>query len=324
MKAIVNTGPNQLELLELPMPEPGSGQVRIRTSACGICATELAMIAGWKRTGFPSIPGHEWSGRIDAVGPDVDQTLIDKNCVAENVLADGSEVGFEHPGGYAEYFLTEAANVYTLPDDFPMIMAALMEPLAVSIRGRRKLPPEICDPVLIFGDGSIGLLSLMLALREGIEVILVGGSRRKLDLAMEIGASSVFDYHTADSSLKDTIMRKFGMSFPTIIEASGSVIAAEAALDLVSQCGKILILSDYGDDVRSRFIWNDLLHREFELIGSNASAGAWQEAVQLAVCGELPLDCLITHRFSAMEFDKAFDIMRTRRQDAVKVILEWV
>ena len=86
MKAIVNTAPGRVEWQDCPMPEPGPGQVRIRTAACGVCATDLAMIAGWQRTGFPAIPGHEWSGMVDAVGPGVDCALLGKPCVAENVL----------------------------------------------------------------------------------------------------------------------------------------------------------------------------------------------------------------------------------------------
>ena len=102
MKAIVNTGPGALELRELPDAAAGPGQVRIRTAACGICATDLEMIAGWERTGFPAIPGHEWSGMVDAVGAGRRRRLVGRPCVAENVLADGGEVGFEHPGGYGE------------------------------------------------------------------------------------------------------------------------------------------------------------------------------------------------------------------------------
>ena len=63
-------------------------------------------------------------------------------CVAENVLADGGEVGFEHPGGYGEYLVTEARNVQRLPADFPLAKAALIEPLAVTVRGMRRLRLE--------------------------------------------------------------------------------------------------------------------------------------------------------------------------------------
>ena len=112
MKAIVNTAPNRLEWLECARPEPGPGQVRIRTGVVGICATDLDVIADWQRLSSPAIRGHEWAGTVDAVGAGGDAGLIGRHCVAENVLADGGEVGFEHPGAYAQYFLTEQAKVH--------------------------------------------------------------------------------------------------------------------------------------------------------------------------------------------------------------------
>jgi D-arabinose 1-dehydrogenase-like Zn-dependent alcohol dehydrogenase len=104
MRALVNTAPGKLELRERAKPEPGMGQVRIRTHAVGICATDLKMLAGWERTGYPTIPGHEWSGVVNAVGVGLDQDLVGKPCAAENVLADSGEVGFEHPGRMASTF----------------------------------------------------------------------------------------------------------------------------------------------------------------------------------------------------------------------------
>lgn len=113
MKAIVNTAPGRVEWLEVSTPEPGPGQVRIRTVTVGICASDLEMIVGWWRTGFPSIPGHEWAGVVDGVGPDGDNSLIGTACVAENVVDAGVEVGFERGGGYGQYFLTAPVAVAT-------------------------------------------------------------------------------------------------------------------------------------------------------------------------------------------------------------------
>jgi hypothetical protein len=155
MKAIVNTAAGRVQWQDWPLPEPGPGQVRIRTAACGVCATDLHMIAGWQRTSFPAIPGHEWSGTVDAVGSEADRALLGRCCVAENVLADGGEVGFEHAGGYGQYFLTEAKNVYPLPDEFPPAVAALIEPLAVCVRALRRLRLEDRGWALVLGDGPI-------------------------------------------------------------------------------------------------------------------------------------------------------------------------
>jgi L-iditol 2-dehydrogenase len=318
MLAIVNTGPGRLELQELPLPVPGPGQVRIRTAACGICATDLAMIAGWSRTSFPAIPGHEWAGMVDAGGPGVDESLLGRPCVAENVWAsDGGEVGFEHPGGYAQCFLTEAANLQCLPNGYPLAQAVLAEPLAVVVRALRRLRSAPPGPLLICGDGPIGLLALLLLAREGrTDVELAGGRESRLVLAARLGAARTLNYHAVPMSAL-----RAG-AYGSLIEASGSAAALEAALGLVKPAGRVLVLGDYGL-ARAGFAWSHLLHRELELIGSNASAGAWPEAVRLLLEGDLPLDALITRRLPATDFAEAFELVRDRESGMLKVVLEW-
>lgn len=324
MRAIVNTGPGELRWMQLPLPQPGPGQVRVRTGACGICATDLHMIAGWQRTGFPAVPGHEWSGFIDAVGDGVPLDLVGRRCVGDNILGDGGEVGFEHPGGYGEYLITEASNIYPLPDDFPFSVATLIEPLAVAVRGTRRLRLTNLRSALVFGDGVIGLLMVALLRHAGVErIVVIGGRTGRLALACELGAAATVNYHQVGNNLIPAITQLEGHPFPNIIEASGSSHAVHAALEVAALEAHILVLGDYGE-TRSDFHWNHLLHRELELIGSNASVGAWPEAVHLAVNNELPLRCLVTHRLPAERFAEGIELVRSRRDDVVKVVLEWL
>lgn len=323
MKAIVNTAPNQLEMLEYPLPQPGRGQVRIRSGVCGICATDLELIAGWERTGYPTTPGHEWAGTVDAVGEDVPSRLIGVRCVAENVLSDGGEVGFEHPGAYGEYFLTEARNVHELPAGCSLATAALIEPLAVVVRAIKRLRMDKRQGVLISGDGPIGLLMLMVLHHRRVgPIVMIGGRAGRLALACELGAAAVFNYLQAGDDLVSTVQQQCGTDFPNVIEASGSAVGLRNAFRLVSREGQILLVGDYGAACAG-FRWNFLLHHEVELIGSNASAGAWADAVHLATEGHLPLHRLISHRFPAARFDEAFALVRSQQADIVKVILEW-
>jgi threonine dehydrogenase-like Zn-dependent dehydrogenase len=323
MRAIVNTGPGQLAMQNWPLPEPGAGQVRIRTGACGICATDLHMIAGWTRTSFPAIPGHEWAGTLDAVGAGVSADLVGRRCVAENVLADGGEVGFEYPGGYGEYLLTEARNVRVLPADFPLAVATLIEPLAVCVRGMRRLRLEDRRSALIFGDGPIGLLLLILLRQSGVDdVVLVGGRTARLALALELGATRTMNDHQAGDDLAAAIRQDGDRRFSNVIEASGSPAALRAGLDLAAPGGQLLVLGDYGD-ARAAFRWNDLLHREIELIGSNASAGAWPEAVRQAISNRSALERLITHRLPVGRFAEGIELTRGHGGNLVKVVLEW-
>jgi alcohol dehydrogenase len=325
MKAIVNTGPGRLEMLERPLPTPGLGQVRIHTAACGVCATDLHMIAGWARTPFGAIPGHEWAGVVDAAGPNADAGLVGRPCVAENVLADGGEVGFEHPGGYAQYLLTEAANLQLLPDDFPLALAALAEPLAVAVRAVRRLAVDrqpSPGPALLLGDGPLGLLILCLLKQAGItRIVCVGGRAERLALAAEIGASAAINYHEAND-LASAIRRAAGGAIPLMVEASGSAAALAAGLACLTHDARAVVAGDYGDAPAS-FRWNDLLHREITLTGSNASAGAWPEAARLLAEGQLPLARLVTHRLPAARYEEALALTSGHRGDVVKVVMEW-
>lgn len=324
MKALVQTAPQKLDLLDWPTPQPGPGQVRIRTLACGICATDLKMLAGWQRTGFPSIPGHEWSGIVDSAGPGVDPSLEGRLCVAENVLLDGGEVGFEHPGGYGEFFLTEARNLYPLPESISFTTAVLAEPLAVSLRALHRLELSRVRRALVFGDGPMGLLILLLLRRGGVEeVFMVGGVPERLALASDLGAARTLLYQAAGNDLAAGVRSIFNQpEFPCIIEASGAEAAVSASLELAERQAQILVIGDY-DDARAGFEWNFLLHRELALLGSNAGGGAWPEAVRLLVEGGLSLERLVTHRFPVVEHARAFELVQKRQEGVIKTVLVW-
>lgn len=323
MKAIVNTRKDVLEMLEVPTPEPGPDQVRIRTTAVGICATDLEMIGGWSRTDFGGIPGHEWSGVVDSVGEGVDKSLEGNNCVASNIMADGGEVGFEHPGGYGEYFITMADNVHLLPDDFPMHSAVLIEPLAVCIRAIRKFGTDPDEPVLIFGDGPIGLILIQLLKLKGItNITLVGGRKERLEMAAGFGASRTINYHQLGDDLAASLRQVGADEFESVIECSGSLAAAAASIDLAKLCGKIILVGDYSS-IKGESAWQEILLKELTVIGSNASAGAWPKAVELAISGKLDFKKMVSQQMDAQDFQKGIELMKARRGDVTKVVLGW-
>ena len=302
---------------------PGPGEARIRTASCAICATDLVMVAGWQRTRPPAIPGHEWSGVVDGIGPGVSPGLIGLGCVGENVLAGGGEVGFERPGGYAEYFITDAVNLRFLPAGYPWSAAALIEPLAVCVRAAGKLRRGSDRAALIIGDGPIGLVMLALLRVYGVgTVVLVGEHAVRLAAARELGAHVALDHRHVTRPEELASVLGFQEAFGMVVEASGSLTGLQMAWQAVGDGGELMVLGDYGEG-RADFAWNDLLHREIEIRASNASAGAWDEAIALATTGQFPLGRLITHEIPAARFQEAWHIATREPGGAIKVVFVW-
>jgi threonine dehydrogenase-like Zn-dependent dehydrogenase len=150
-------------------------------------------------------------------------------------------------------------------------------------------------------------------------VAVLGGRAARLALAEEFGATAVLNYHDAGGSLEQSISGLPGAPFANVIEASGSPAGMHAALGVAAHAGKILMIGDYAT-ARADFPWNHILHGELELIGSNASAGAWPEAVRLA--DVLPLGRLVSRRLPASSYAEGLELVRNSR-DLVKVVLEW-
>ena len=308
----------------------------IETLAAGICATDLELIAGWDRTGYPSIPGHEWGGRVAEVGPGVDRRWwVGRTVVADNVITcggcpacrrgqwnacpDSQEVGFERPGAYGEFFLTRADHLIALPPNIPIEEAPLIEPLAVALHGMDRLGVRPGHRGVVLGDGPIGLLCVQLMSAAGAQdIILVGGHPERLALGAELGAKRCVNYHHVGQDLPQQILAWHGGT-DRVVEASGSVRAVEQAVEFLGQTGCLLVLGDYGKD-RAAIPMLRLLHKNLTLVGANASPGTWHRAVELAAAGMVRLGPMITHRFDRGQFDRAIDLVRRKQDGVVKAV----
>src|SRR2546429_2999818 len=180
MRAISLLDAERLEVVELPAPEAGAGELLLRVAACGICGSDLT---SYKRGLFLGVPGHEVAGVVEAVGAGVagwrpgDLAVLEPapGCGACDQCAAGAyhrciesltgSLGVR-PGGCAELLAAPAERLRRAPDGLSAQAACLAEPLSVAIHGLRRAGPPRGEDAIVLGLGSLGLLAVA-ALRRG-------------------------------------------------------------------------------------------------------------------------------------------------------------
>jgi 2-desacetyl-2-hydroxyethyl bacteriochlorophyllide A dehydrogenase len=207
MRALEVVAPYELRVTQKPVPDVTPGQVRIRVRWAGVCGTDYSLIAG-KLTfaRYPIVPGHEFSGRISAVGEGVEWRIGQPvtinpilSCRACQACLRGDIHHCEKtavlgvagtPGGFADEVVVPADAVRLLPADLPMDAAAMTEPVAVVVRVIRSAGVQAGDRVAILGAGNIGLLALQMAFLHGATHVSVSDPvAARMDVARKLGAA---------------------------------------------------------------------------------------------------------------------------------------
>lgn len=250
MKAVVleslrpiDQGP--LVLREVDQPSAGNGQVVIKVAACGVCRSNLHMIEGdWASGGTPShtpiIPGHEVVGTVAEIGANVEHLSVGDRvgvmplwstcgycefCVAglDHLCQSKHITGETVDGGYAEYMLATAAHTYQLPDGVAFEDAAPLFCPGITAYGsvaKARLTPG--KKVAVFGIGGVGHLVLQMAALYGADVFAVSRGRNHLELAEELGATSV-DASNGDPA--EALQRVGGVDASIVFAPSDAVVA---------------------------------------------------------------------------------------------------
>jgi len=202
--------------VDLPVPEPGPGEVRVQVLACGVCRTDLHLAEGDlppRRLG--TVPGHEVVGRVDARGPDATRFAVGdrigvawlrRTCGscrfcrrgAENLCLRAEFTGWDADGGYAEYAVVPEAYAYRLPERFDDRTAAPL--LCAGIVGYRALRRAALPPagrLGIYGFGASAHLAAQIAIAEGARVHVLTRGAEARELALRLGAVSAGDAYAA-------------------------------------------------------------------------------------------------------------------------------
>jgi NADPH:quinone reductase len=183
-------GPEVLQLVDLPIPQPGPGQVLIRIEATGVNFIEVYFRKGVYKASFPMIPGSEAAGTVEELGPGV-TGFKDGNAVASTSVI----------GSYAEYALVPAAQLVKIPDGLSLehAAAAMLQGMTAHYLAYSTYPLKKGDTALVHaGAGGVGLLLTQIAARIGARVITTVSTKEKAELSREAGASDVILYTEQD------------------------------------------------------------------------------------------------------------------------------
>jgi NADPH2:quinone reductase len=183
-------GPEVLKLAELPIPEPGPGQVLIRVEAIGVNFIEIYFRKGVYKAALPLIPGSEAAGTVEELGPGVKGFAAGDTVVSTSVL-----------GSYAEYALVPAAQLVKVPDGLSpeQAAAAMLQGMTAHYLAHSTFPLKAGDTALIHaGAGGVGLLLTQMAVRLGARVISTVSTPAKAELSREAGASEAILYTKKD------------------------------------------------------------------------------------------------------------------------------
>lgn len=299
-----------MALREVAMPVAGPGEVLVRVLAAGICGSDRHMYKGEYPTGRPVTLGHEFCGRVEAVGAGVtsfvggELVTVDPNiacgtCPAcragrpnlcDNLLA----IGVFRDGGFAEFVAVPAQQAFVLPDGLDPVHGAFSEPLACCLHALDVARIVPGSTVAVLGGGVIGLIMVQLARLAGAgAVVLVTRQASRRALALELGATVAIDPAAGD--VVAAVRGLNGRGVDVVLECAGVPETLQQGLAMLARGGALVLfgVTPAGVDVPVRPF--DLLVNEIRLEAAYLNPHTHARAAAMVASGVLELDRLVTH-----------------------------
>lgn len=333
MRALVLHDVADLRLENVPVPRLTDGSVLLKIQACGICSSDRERVFVTGTYHFPTIPGHEFAGKIVAVADDVDETLLGRRACVFPMLpcreCDACKIeeyaqcsnynyfGSRCDGGFAEYLVVPVWNLVPFDDSVPYSTAALCEPSAVSLHAVNIGKIKKGDKVAIVGTGTIGFLVAAFAKNLTDQVVICGRSENKLVYARELGFETI---NLTSDNYREVMKSLVGEGgFDVVFEAVGSNATIESAVDLAGNFGRIVLLGNPKDDLKmDKNVYWSILRKQKQLMGSwnsnyNSRMNDWAVVMEWMKNSSFDFGQLITHRFCMDDYEKAFQLIRKEK-----------
>ncbi len=307
MRALVVTAPRQAAVVEVDDPVASPGELLVEVERVGICGTDVELYTGEMAyhdqgvTHFPLQLGHEWTGRVVAVGSAEDESWLGRRVTGDTMLGCGHcdyclsghhhvcpdrfEVGIRDgwPGALTERVLIPTRYAYAIPESVSLAAAALVEPGGNSLRAARAASIEPGHRVLVLGSGTIGLLAALFARAEGAEVHIAGVREGSLELARSLGVHS---------TLRLDEIGERENEYDSVIEATSVETMPSLAVRLAKPAGRVVYigLSSTPSLVDSRHI----ALKDITAVGILSASPGLAGAIQSFAAGAVVPDALVS------------------------------
>jgi threonine 3-dehydrogenase len=326
-------------LEDVPEPEMGINDVKIRVIATGICGTDLH-IYNWDAWASATIPmgltiGHEFVGEVVAIGSNVADVAIGqlvsgeghvvcgrcRNCLAgrRHLCAHTLGVGVNRAGAFAEFIVLPMSNIWQQSASVPHEIAAIFDPFGNAVHTALAFP-VLGEDVVVTGAGPIGIMAAAVAKHAGARhVVISDPNPYRRALAEKVGVKHAFDPRA--TTLKE-VMAKLGMyeGFDVGLEMSGNPQAFRDMLGAMSHGGKIAMLGIPATEIA--IDWNTVIFNQLTLRGiyGREMYETWYKMTVMLESG-LDISGVITHRLNWRDFEEGFAAMNSG--ESGKVILDW-
>ena len=315
MRAAVLIAAGKLKIEEVPLPEPGPGQVRVCLEGSGVCASNLTPWEGPEWMHFPTEPGalgHEGWGVVDRVGEGVSD------------FEPGKRVAGLSGHAYAQYDVANASDLVKLPEALGDLDLPL-EPFGCAFNIFRRGDIQAGQTVAIVGIGFLGAILAKLASDAGARVIAISRRHESLDLARRMGAVETIpmdDHWQIISQMRELTGGRF---CDRVIEAVGKQWPLDLAAELTREGGRLVIAGYHQDGPRqvNMQLWN---WRGLDVINAHerdpaVAVQGMREAVEAIENGLIDPNMLITHRYPLERLGEALDAARDRPDGFVKAVV---
>jgi threonine 3-dehydrogenase len=343
MKAIVKARAEVggLEFRDLPIPEPGFGEVLLKTRAAAICGTDLH-IYNWdawsqRRVKIPTVIGHEFAADVVSVGQGVTNVKpgdyvsgeghlvcgFCDNCRTGNghVCYNWKGIGYDVDGCFREYFVMPERNIWHNDPSTPPVFASIQDPLGNAIHTVFRADC-VGKKVAVFGLGPIGLLAVAVLRAIGAAEIFAfdWDNDYRCTLAKQLGAHHVVK--TKDVDPIAYIKQHTGAGVDVALELAGARASLNAAIKGVKMAGNVVLLASPSGEIPIDLL-NDIVFRSVSIHGVTGRRvwDTWFTMRGLLTSGNLNVEAVITHKLPFDEYEKGFALMQTAQ--CGKVVLEF-